>query len=88
MAVALGVVLNKLGFMPFSMGHCIALSIILNVAGVYGDLIESQWKRHYEIKDSGTIIPGHGGLLDRFDSALVAIPVGIIYLLVWNVLFV
>jgi phosphatidate cytidylyltransferase len=88
MAVALGVALCKLGFLPFAVGHCIALSVLLNVAGVYGDLIESQWKRHYEIKDSGNIIPGHGGLLDRFDSALVAIPIGIIYLVVWNVLFV
>mgnify|MGYP002517843033 CR=1 FL=1 len=88
MAVALGLALCKLGFLPFAVGHCIALSVLLNVAGVYGDLIESQWKRHYEIKDSGNIIPGHGGLLDRFDSALVAIPIGIIYLVVWNVLFV
>ena len=54
--------------------------------GVYGDLIESQWKRHYEIKDSGNAIPGHGGLLDRFDSALIGIPIGIIYLVVMNVL--
>ena len=53
---------------------------------MYGDLIESQWKRHYEVKDSGTIIPGHGGLLDRFDSALIAIPIGIIYLVAWDVL--
>lgn len=88
MAIALGVALNKLGFLPFAVGHCIALSVLLNVAGVYGDLIESQWKRHYEIKDSSNLIPGHGGLLDRFDSAIVAIPVGIIYLVVWNVLFV
>ncbi len=62
------------------------MSLLLAGAGVYGDLIESQWKRHYEVKDSGNIIPGHGGLLDRFDSALVAIPVGIIYLVVMNVL--
>lgn len=62
--------------------HSIVLAVLLDVTGVYGDLIESQWKRHYDVKDSGNIIPGHGGLLDRFDSALVAIPVGIIYLLV------
>ena len=88
MAIALAVGLHYLGMLPFDLPHCIAMSVLLNVTGVYGDLIESQWKRHYEVKDSGNIIPGHGGLLDRFDSALVAIPIGIIYLVVWNVLFV
>ena len=66
--------------------HCIAIAILLDVAGVYGDLIESQWKRHYNVKDSGSIIPGHGGLLDRFDSALIAIPIGIIYLVALDAL--
>ena len=88
MAIALAVGLHYLGMLPFDLPHCIAMSVLLNVTGVYGDLIESQWKRHYEVKDSGNIIPGHGGLLDRFDSALIAIPIGIIYLVVWNVLFV
>ena len=88
MAIALAVGLQYLGMLPFDLPHCIAMSVLLNVTGVYGDLIESQWKRHYEVKDSGNIIPGHGGLLDRFDSALIAIPIGIIYLVVWNVLFV
>ena len=86
MAVALAIGLHYLGMLPFDLPHCIAMSVLLNVTGVYGDLIESQWKRHYEVKDSGTIIPGHGGLLDRFDSALIAIPIGIIYLVVMNVL--
>ena len=88
MAVALAVGLHYLGLLPFELRHCIVMSVLLNVTGVYGDLIESQWKRHYEVKDSGNIIPGHGGLLDRFDSALIAIPIGIIYLVLWNVLFV
>ena len=88
MAIALAVGLHYLGMLPFDLPHCIAMSVLLNVTGVYGDLIESQWKRHYEVKDSGNIIPGHGGLLDRFDCALIAIPIGIIYLVVWNVLFV
>lgn len=88
MAVALSVGLHHIGLLPFELRHCIAMSVLLNVTGVYGDLIESQWKRHYEVKDSGNIIPGHGGLLDRFDSALIAIPIGIIYLVLWNVLFV
>ncbi len=88
MSVALAIGLHYLGLMPFKLLHCIAIAVLLDVTGVYGDLIESQWKRHYEVKDSGNIIPGHGGLLDRFDSALIAIPIGIIYLVLWNVLFV
>ncbi len=84
-AVATAVALHFAGLFTFELIHCICMALLLSVSGVYGDLIESQWKRHYEVKDSGTIIPGHGGLLDRFDSALVAIPVGIIYLVVMNV---
>ena len=79
-------ILNKVGLFAFDMLHCVIMAALLCVAGVYGDLIESQWKRHYEVKDSGNLIPGHGGLLDRFDSALVAVPVGIIYLAVINLL--
>lgn len=66
--------------------HTIILAVLMHVAGVYGDLFESQWKRHYNIKDSGVIIPGHGGMLDRFDSSLMAIPVGALYLIVTNIL--
>ena len=85
-AVATAVGLHYAGIFCFDLIHCICMSVLLCVTGVYGDLIESQWKRHYEVKDSGTIIPGHGGLLDRFDSAIIAIPIGIIYLVVMNVL--
>ena len=85
-AVAVSVILQKTGLFHFSICHSICLAVLLNVSSVYGDLIESQWKRHYEVKDSGNLIPGHGGLLDRFDSALVAIPVGVIYLIVTNLL--
>ena len=74
------------GLTPMLVAHCIAMAILLCITGVYGDLIESQWKRHYGVKDSGNLIPGHGGLLDRFDSALIAIPIGVIYLVVMNVL--
>lgn len=55
-------------------------SEIVVVAGTFGDLLESQLKRTVCIKDSGNIIPGHGGLLDRFDSMLLAAPVIFIYL--------
>ena len=85
-SILVAVVLHKVGLFAFDMLHCVIMAALLCVAGVYGDLIESQWKRHYEVKDSGNLIPGHGGLLDRFDSALVAVPVGIIYLAVINLL--
>lgn len=83
-AVLVAVILNLTGVFRISLFHTIALAVLLDAAGVYGDLIESQWKRHYDVKDSGRIIPGHGGLLDRFDSALIAIPIGIIYLVAWD----
>lgn len=93
MAILLSVVLYYTGMFPisgksvsFNLVSCMCMAALLNIAGVYGDLIESQWKRHYNVKDSGSLIPGHGGLLDRFDSALIAIPVGIIYLVAWDVL--
>lgn len=92
-AVAVSIILYYAGIFPLNAGkqifnliNCIAIAVLLDVAGVYGDLIESQWKRHYEVKDSGTLIPGHGGLLDRFDSALIAIPIGIIYLVTMDAL--
>lgn len=52
----------------------IALGIVLNVAAQMGDFFESALKRRLAIKDSGTILPGHGGLLDRIDSLLLALP--------------
>lgn len=85
-AALVSVVLNLTGIFDFPLHHCIILAMILNITGVYGDLIESQWKRHYEVKDSGNIIPGHGGMLDRFDSAILAIPSGVMYLIIMNLL--
>ncbi len=86
LAIAVSVFLHYAGLFCFDLLHCVIMAVLLCITGVYGDLIESQWKRHYEVKDSGNIIPGHGGLLDRFDSALIAIPIGIIYLVMINVL--
>ena len=86
LAVAAGAVLHYVGMLHYPLWHCLILAVLMNVTGVYGDLIESQWKRYYAVKDSGSIMPGHGGFLDRLDSALIAIPTGIIYLLVVNVL--
>ena len=80
-SVGSAIILYYCGMLRFPLMHCIILSLIMCIAGVYGDLYESQWKRVYGVKDSGNIIPGHGGLLDRFDSSLLAFPAGTIMLL-------
>jgi len=54
--------------------HWLILSIIISVFGTLGDLIESKFKRQANVKDSGNIMPGHGGLLDRLDSIIFATP--------------
>lgn len=57
----------------------LGFALVVVVAGTWGDLVESQVKRQLGIKDSSHILPGHGGLLDRFDSTLLAIPASVIY---------
>ncbi len=58
----------------------IAISIIVSIAGTYGDLIESMLKRSMGVKDSGTVMPGHGGFLDRFDSVIISFPLVYLYI--------
>ncbi|MDO4903536.1 MAG: phosphatidate cytidylyltransferase [Limosilactobacillus sp.] len=57
-----------------AMGWVIAQTLVLSIFGQFGDLIESSLKRYYGVKDSGKILPGHGGILDRFDSMLIVMP--------------
>ena len=85
-AILAGLILGWTGLWTYPVIHAVILSILMHVAGVFGDLFESQWKRVCNVKDSGSIIPGHGGMLDRFDSALFAIPTGVIYLVIIGLL--
>ena len=79
-AVLAAVLLHNVHFLRISIVASIGLGIIICIFGVLGDLIESQLKRNFGVKDSGNIMPGHGGMLDRFDGALTSFPIAIIYL--------
>ncbi|MBR1548073.1 MAG: phosphatidate cytidylyltransferase [Prevotella sp.] len=63
-----------------TMPEWLGLGLVVVVFGTWGDLVESLFKRTLGIKDSGNILPGHGGMLDRFDSSLMAIPAAVVYI--------
>ena len=73
--------LCRVWFLPsIGAGEAIAIALMLAIIGTVGDLVESLFKRAAGVKDSGTLIPGHGGILDRMDSMLFAAPVLYYYL--------
>jgi len=81
-AVIMGIV-NSVLFQKLSMTNWIVIAVLIVAFGTSGDFFESKLKREAGVKDSGSILPGHGGMLDRFDTVLFAVPV----IFVWINLF-
>jgi len=74
-AVVVGALLGAGRLIPLAAVHAAVLAAVLSVCGQIGDLAESSIKREQKIKDSGAILPGHGGILDRFDSLAFVLPI-------------
>lgn len=74
-----GIVISKFSNI-FAIWHWVAISIIVSTVGTLGDLVESMFKRQMGVKDSGKILPGHGGILDRFDILFIVLPIVWVYL--------
>lgn len=68
----------------FTLAVVIILAILISIVGQLGDLTESAFKRYFGVKDSGKILPGHGGILDRFDSMLFVMPMFQIFLTIYR----
>lgn len=81
-AVIMGIV-NSVIFHELSLTNWVVIAILIVIFGTSGDFFESKLKREAGVKDSGNILPGHGGMLDRFDTVLFAVPV----IFVWLTLF-
>ena len=78
-SIVTAIIIHYTFFREFPIVHAVAAGVLLSISGVVGDLAESMWKRSAEVKDSGTLIPGHGGFLDRFDSIFFTTPILYVY---------
>ncbi len=74
---------HQIGINNIGTAYVIMLGLCASVVAQMGDLLESAMKRYFEVKDSGNIIPGHGGVLDRFDSFMLVLPVAYYFLVVF-----
>ena len=75
LVIAIFMLVDSTVALPYGIYRMSLFAVFFSVAGQFGDLIESAMKRHFGVKDSGKFIPGHGGVLDRFDSMLVVFPI-------------
>lgn len=79
-----GFLISYFGLISISIAHSLIIALLINIFGTFGDLAESQLKRNFGVKDAGKIMPGHGGLLDRFDGALLSFPIAISYIMIFG----
>lgn len=78
--------IDYLGWLPsLKTQDWIVLALLASIVGTAGDLFESKLKRLADVKDSGNILPGHGGALDRFDSLLFALPFAFVYVMMYMI---